>query len=640
MKRSTGTSALWPRLRLAALGAAMLGALAFLLLRLHDVQVRDRDRYLGEQSEMTLRRVRLPSTRGRILDRNGAVLADNRPRYGAALYLDELRAPGRWSNTVEKVFARAWDLSLVVGRKPELDRDAIWRHLRQRRPIPLVAYRNLSPDELARLAEWPEPLAGVDIVVEQDRVYPFGDLACHVIGYAGRDINPDRAAPPATADADAAESGPDETGAAAFDYATHELLGRGGVEKAFDGVLAGRGGAEVLRIDVLGYKRETYPAADPVQGGDVVLSIDAGLQRAAERALGDRRGAAIVLDARNGQVLALASSPRYDLSRFVPSLSSATWRELNEDPERPLLHRALSGAYPAGSVVKPAVALAALGAGAIRPDTEFVCERGFHRNGIHLRCSHGASHGRIAVERALAVSCNAFFVECGLALGWERGLRDAYAALGFGTAPALGIPASAGILPDSAWKKAHTRGRVPWTPGDTANASIGQGMLAVTPMQIALLSLALANDGDVLAPHLVLRAGDVPARADREVVDHVAWRPADLEIVRRGMIDAAGAHGTARRIGLPSLRLAAKTGTAEFDAPDGLEHQHAWIIAYEPWDAPERAYAILAEDSDAGGTTAAYILRDILLHIHPDAAPPPEPDAAPPPEPDAGAEPT
>ncbi len=621
MKRSTGTSALWPRLRLAALGAAMLGALAFLLLRLHDVQVRDRDRYLGEQSEMTLRRVRLPSTRGRILDRNGAVLADNRPRYGAALYLDELRAPGRWSNTVEKVFARAWDLSLVVGRKPELDRDAIWRHLRQRRPIPLVAYRNLSPDELARLAEWPEPLAGVDIVVEQDRVYPFGDLACHVIGYAGRDINPDRAAPPDTADADAAEAGPDESGAAAFDYATHELLGRGGVEKAFDGVLAGRGGAEVLRIDVLGYKRETYPAADPVQGGDVVLSIDAGLQRAAERALGDRRGAAIVLDARNGQVLALASSPRYDLSRFVPSLSSATWRELNEDPERPLLHRALSGAYPAGSVVKPAVALAALGAGAIRPDTEFVCERGFHRNGIHLRCSHGASHGRIAVERALAVSCNAFFVECGLALGWERGLRDAYAALGFGAAPALGIPASAGILPDSAWKKAHTRDRVPWTPGDTANASIGQGMLSVTPMQIALLALALANDGDVLAPHLVLRAGDVPAKADRQVVDHVAWRPADLEIVRRGMVDAAGAHGTARRIGLPSLRLAAKTGTAEFDARDGREHQHAWIIAYEPWDAPERAYAILAEDSDAGGTTAAYILRDILLHIHPDAAP-------------------
>ena len=499
----------------------------------------------------------------------------------------------------------------------------------QRRPIPLVAYRDLSPAELARLAEWPEPLAGVDIVVEQDRVYPFGDLACHVIGYAGRDINPDRAAPPDTADADAAEAGPDETGAAAFDYATHELLGREGVEKAFDGVLAGRGGAEVLRIDVLGYKRETYPSADPVQGGDVVLTLDAGLQRAAERALGDRRGAAIVLDARNGQVLALASAPRYDLSRFVPSLSSATWRELLEDPARPLLHRALSGMYPAGSVVKPAVALAALGAGAIRPDTEFTCERGFHRGGIHLRCSHGASHGRIAVERALAVSCNAFFVECGLALGWERGLRDAYAALGFGTAPALGIPASAGILPDSAWKKAHTRDRVPWTPGDTANASIGQGMLSVTPMQIALLALALANEGDVLAPHLVLRAGGAPARADREVVDHVAWRPADLEIVRRGMIDAAGAHGTARRIGLPSLRLAAKTGTAEFDAPDGLEHQHAWIIAYEPWDAPERAYAILAEDSDAGGTTAAYILRDILLHIHPEAVPA-EPFAPPP----------
>ena len=627
MKSSTGTSALGPRLRLAALAAAMLAALAFLLLRLHDVQVRDRERYLGEQSEMTLRRVRLPSTRGRILDRNGAVLADNRPRYGAALYLDELRAPGGWSNTVEKVYARAWDLARVVGRPPELTRAAIWSHLRQRRPIPLVAYRDLSPAELARLAEWPEPLPGVDVVVDQTRVYPFGDLACHVVGYAGRDINPDRAAPPDTADAD--ETGPDETGAEAFNYATHELLGRAGVEKAFDGVLAGRGGAEVLRIDVLGYKRETYPAADPDHGGDVVLSIDAGLQRAAERALGGLRGAAIVLDARNGQVLALASSPRYDLSLFSPSLPSEVWLRLLEDPDRPLLHRALYGLYPAGSVVKPAVALAALGAGAIRPDTEFTCERGFHRNGIDLRCSHGVSHGRIAVERALAVSCNAFFVECGLALGWERGLRDAYAALGFGTAPALGIPAESGILPDAAWKKARRRG--PWTPGDTANASIGQGDLTVSPMQIALLSLALANEGDILAPHLVLRAGDIPARADREVVDHVAWRPADLEIVRRGMIDAAGAHGTARRIALPSLRLAAKTGTAEFNVHDGLEHQHAWIIAYEPWDAPERAYAILAEDSDAGGTTAAYILREILLHVHPDADDPgaPPDDAAP-----------
>ena len=632
MKSSTGTSALGPRLRLAALAAAAVGALAFLLLRLHDVQVRDRERYLGEQSEMTLRRVRLPSTRGRILDRNGAVLADNRPRYGAALYLDELRAPGKWSNTVEKVYARAWDLARVVGRPPELDRKAIWSHLYQRRPIPLVAYRDLSPAELARLAEWPEPLPGVDVVVDQTRVYPFGDLACHVIGYAGRDINPDRAAPPDTADADAAEAGPDETGAAAFDYATHELLGRGGVEKAFDGVLAGRGGAEVLRIDVLGYKRETYPAADPDHGGDVVLSIDAGLQRAAERALGGLRGAAIVLDAKNGQVLALASAPRYDLSLFSPSLPSNVWSRLLEDPDRPLLHRALSGTYPAGSVVKPAVALAALGAGAIGPGTEFTCAHGFHRGAINVDCSHGASHGSIAVERALAVSCNAFFVECGLALGWERGLRDAYAALGFGTAPALGVPAASGILPDSAWKKAHTRDRAPWTPGDTANASIGQGMLTVSPMQIALLALALANEGNVLAPHLVLRAGGVDAKADRQVVDHVAWRPADLEIVRRGMIDAAGAHGTARRVGLPSLRLAAKTGTAEFDAHDGLEHQHAWIIAYEPWDEPERAYAILAEDSDAGGTTAAYILRDILLAIHPDA----DPDRAPEPGPGGG----
>ena len=554
MSRPTPSPSAGGRLRLGLLGAAFLAALGFLALRLHDIQVRDRDLYLGTQAQMTLRRVRLPATRGKIRDRNGVPLADNAPSFCIALYFDELRAPGRgWSNTVDRIEAQIARVAAIVGRPPGVSRREIAAHLRTRRPIPMVAFEGLDDRELARLAEWPEPLAGVDVLVRQNRVYPFGDMACHVIGYVGRDVNPVRPAPPAGAAApDAAgEFGPDENGAEDFDYALPELVGRDGVEKAFDAVLAGRGGAEVLRIDVSGYKREVHSAGAPRHGSDIALTLDKDLQLHAENALRPNRGAAIVLDARNGDVLALASAPRFDLSTFVPSLPGPVWRRLLEDPDRPLYHRALLGTYPPGSVVKPVVALTALGAGA-------------------------------------------------------------------------------GLLPDSQWKKAHTRDHAPWTAGDTANASIGQGFLLASPMQIARLALALANDGDIVEPRLVRDPGDGRPRTERVVADHVFWRPQDLELVRRGMVDATlPPHGTARRAAVPGLRFAAKTGTAEFDVYRPLpgtrrhvreRHKNAWIIAYAPADAPRYAFAVLAEDSDSGGHTAAAILRTLLLGLFP---PPP-----------------
>ena len=633
MSRPTPSPSAGGRLRLGLLGAAFLAALGFLALRLHDIQVRDRDLYLGTQAQMTLRRVRLPATRGKIRDRNGVPLADNAPSFCIALYFDELRAPGRgWSNTVDRIEAQIARVAAIVGRPPGVSRREIAAHLRTRRPIPMVAFEGLDDRELARLAEWPEPLAGVDVLVRQNRVYPFGDMACHVIGYVGRDVNPVRPAPPAGAAApDAAgEFGPDENGAEDFDYALPELVGRDGVEKAFDAVLAGRGGAEVLRIDVSGYKREVHSAGAPRHGSDIALTLDKDLQLRAEEALRPNRGAAIVLDARNGDVLALASAPRFDLSTFVPSLPGPVWRRLLEDPDRPLYHRALLGTYPPGSVVKPVVALTALGAGAVSPFSTVHCDGRFRRGGIDIRCASRWGHGDVDVRHAIAASCNPFFIECGLRLGWAPALHDAFEALGLGAPPRLGIPAAAGLLPDSQWKKAHTRDHAPWTAGDTANASIGQGFLLASPMQIARLALALANDGDIVEPRLVRDPGDGRPRTERVVADHVFWRPQDLELVRRGMVDATlPPHGTARRAAVPGLRFAAKTGTAEFDVYRPLpgtrrhvreRHKNAWIIAYAPADAPRYAFAVLAEDSDSGGHTAAAILRTLLLGLFP---PPP-----------------
>ena len=615
---SPARSAAAGRLRLAVLAAAFLCGFGRIVLALHDIQVRDSETYAQAQNDATLRRVRLPATRGRIRDRNGAVLAGNRPRYCVAFYLDELRAPGTWSNTVDRVMAQVRRVGGILGREPDVGRADAWNHLRLRRPIPLVAFQDLSEREMARLAECPEPLAGVDFFVRQDRVYPFGDLACHVVGYVGRDVSKPKSGA-------VAGDGPGEDGAEEFDFLLPDLVGRSGVEKAFDAALRGRGGAEVLRIDAVGYKREVLPAASPQPGSDVVLTLDAGLQAAAERALGPRAGAVVAIDAENGDVLALASAPRYDLSAFVPSLRAETWKALVDDPARPLLHRALDGAYAPGSVVKPLVALCALGCGALSPDAELPCDGLFSRGGIRIRCSHRYGHGTptLGIVDAIAFSCNPFFIEAGLRVGWETdggGLRDAFEAVGFGARPDLGIPAGAGLLPSGAWKR-HRHG-VKWLAGDTANVSIGQGFLVATPMQVARLALALANDGTVVAPRLVRDGGDGVAHGERVVEDVLAWPARDVEIVRRGMIAAVESPGgTARRLaGIEGLQVAAKTGTAEYDTvrtAGGVRvrerRKNAWLAGYAPARTPRVAFAVLVEDADSGGSSAAAVARDLLL---------------------------
>ena len=230
-------------LRAGLLLAAMLGALVYLAACLYQIQVRDSHLYIGAQNQTSIRRVRLPATRGRILDRNGLILADNRPRYCAAFYLDELRAPGRWSNTVARVSRQMDAVAAILDRPREIEDAGIWSHLYRRRPIPLIAFRDLDEVALARLAEWPQPLAGVDLFVQQDRVYPYGDLACHIIGYVGKG-NPTEKPAPRPATPEETDNFGDAGTDADFDFYLPDLTGREGIEKSFDAELAGRGDSE------------------------------------------------------------------------------------------------------------------------------------------------------------------------------------------------------------------------------------------------------------------------------------------------------------------------------------------------------------------------------------------------------------
>lgn len=595
-------------IRLALLGAAMLAGFVFLGRRLYGFQVEESSRYAGEQNRISLRRVRLPATRGRILDRNGTVLADNRPSWCIAFYIEELRAAGPWSNTWLRVDAEMDRVAAFLGRPREVSWTGITNHVHASRPIPLVAFRDLTDEELARFCEWDAPPPGTEVFVQPARVYPEGDLACHVIGYVGRG----RPKPPPPGEY------PDDADPQKFNYFYHDLEGVSGVEQTFDAALAGRGGLETLRIDAIGYKREVWPVAEPEPGRDVVLTLDAGLQRAAERALGTNRAAAVVADVRNGDVLALATAPRYDLARFSPFVSSGYMARLSSDPGSPFLNRATSGRYAPGSVVKPVVALAALRAGAIGPGTELVCN-GKHSFGTDARGKESAihctgHHGPLDVRRALAVSCNPFFNETGIRLGWPA-LRRTFDALGFGRAPRIGLRLGGGLLPD----------RPHWVARDTAYVAMGQGELLATPLQVCIMAMALANRGELVRPRLVRDPGTGETDDGRVVLGTMDWDEADMDLVREGMRDAVRTRGgTGRHAAVPGLDVAGKTGTAQYKVRrDGVleNHRHAWMIAYAPAAEPRYAIAVLVEDAPhGGGTDAGPIVRNILLHLFPDYA--------------------
>ncbi len=607
-ERSAGIRIDAGRLRLGVLSATMLLGFIYLGVSLYTIQVSDSELYSDAQDAYSFRRVRLPATRGRIVDRNGKVLADNKPSYCVALYIEELRKPGAWSNTVDHVDALVESISKIIDKPREVDKEAIWAHITRRRAIPLFAFSGLDDTQMARLAEWPGSLPGNDIYVGSERVYPFGDMASHLIGYVGRgqprevvEEEPD---------------GPEEQ--EDFNFYLPDLAGREGIEYACDAQLAGKGGGHLIRVNAVGYKHEIIPGKPAVAGKDVVLTIDSGLQRTAELALDGNRGAAVVLDCLNGDILAMANAPRYDLGDFVPVLSSAVWTSLLNDPDKPLYNRASSGVYPPGSVFKPVVALCGLREHVVDENELYDCTGSIIVGGRTFNCSHRYGHGEVDMRRAIAVSCNPYFISLGMKLGYEPKLHDDCVKLGFGTAPQIGVQTASGLLPSNTWKR--KRFRESWRGGDTANISMGQGYLGATPLQVAMMTAAIAMDGTLVKPRLIRNAGDGAGNHDEAVVTgKMNWSAHDLQIVKGGMYDVLNEpFGTGRRAAVVGVRSAGKTGTAEYT--ENYEHKkHAWMIAFVPFDSPKYAIAIVAEDADSGGQTAAAILKKIFLKLYPDA---------------------
>ena len=485
--------------RLLLLGVVMAICGAVLVGRLWKLQVTQAPEHQARLARQSLRSIRLAGTRGRLLDRNGVPLADNRPSYCLSVYLEELRRPGPRQRTVDAVMDTLYRLAEVMDRPCAIGEKDVWSHLRRRTPLALVAWRDLDTTAMARFAEHESEFPGVSLTVEPVRVYPEGTLAAHLLGYVGR-ADEETLAEEEVADAEAA--GLDAP--APYHYYLPDMAGRSGLEKSLDEDLrAPSGGRLEIQVDVAGFKYQTVEDAsiEPGHGADVTLSVDARIQRAAERALEGQRGAVVILDPRNGDILAMASSPTFNPNDFIPSIKSDRWKSL-QGPDRPLYNRAAAGEYAPGSTFKPITLLAAMHSGKIRPEMRFNCDGAFQLGNARFRCWQTWGHGSIDLAHAVRYSCNVYLYHAGLACGPEEIQRM---ARHFGLGRKTGIELDyerPGLVPDDAWKrKARGEG---WRDGDTCNLSIGQGATLVTPLQSALYAGALANGGTLWKPRLVL----------------------------------------------------------------------------------------------------------------------------------------
>ena len=583
-------SACSPVSRLAGVVLALVFVLGLLHLgfRLWDVQVADAADYGYASARQSVRRVQVGGVRGRILDRRGNVLAGNRPSF-SVVCLPAYFQQRTWAATVDRIVEAVSNMAAVVGQPSPLDRRSIRRHVKQSLAMPLDAWRDVGDGELARVAEHALEAPGFAIRETSERVYPQGSVGAHLLGYVGRD------------------RGDMVAGDEKYSFYAPELRGRAGLENYYDSYLRGVSGERKLLVDARGFAIREWSVVEPKSGPDLMLTVDLSVQRVVERQLEGRRGACAVVDPRTGDVLALASAPGFDPNAFVPVLSRERYERYASDPLKPLLNRVVGGTYAPGSTFKPVVALAGLAIGF--PDSvRYDCTGVFELGPMKLRCASRWGHGGLDLRQALMKSCNPFFCNLGLEIGTNAVCMAARAfGLGAGTGLDFGIDA-AGTVPDAGWKM-RTYGEK-WFQGDLAQMSIGQGMLLVTPLQMALVAGAIGT-GFRVTPHL--KAGIVSERTP------LPFAPEHLGVVRDGMRMVVNGDGRVRGTGWRggdgvAVSVSGKTGTAEVGR-GASRRKNTWFIAYAPSEKPSVAVALVIENGESGGGTAAPCVAAILKCI-------------------------
>ena len=573
--------------RAACVVTAVVFAFGLLQLgfRLKEIQVDGAADFSYASARQSVRRVQVGGRRGRILDRNGTALADNRTSLTIVCRPAAFQRR-TWEATATELERAIGAVAARIGRASPLSARTIRRHVDQSLAMPLTVWGDVGERELAVFSEHEREFPGFAVEETDVRRYPNGTLAAHLLGYVGRDRRKS------------------EAGDERFNFVSPEMCGRAGLELYYDSFLRGVPGERKVTVDARGFAIRDWTVTEPQAGPDLMLTLDAEIQREAELQLRGLRGACAVIDPRSGDVLALASSPAFDPNDFVPTLSSELYAKLVADASKPLLNRATGGLYAPGSTFKPITALAGLKMG-VPPDAIYRCDGVYELGGLRLHCASRWGHGALDLRSALMKSCNPFFCNLGTDVG-TNALAHAARAFGLGGRTGLdfGVDA-AGVVPDGDWKQ-RTYGER-WFPGDLAQMAIGQGMLLVSPLQMARVAGALGT-GRLVTPRL---KRDLQVSSSR-----LPFPDGDLAVVREGMRMVVAGDGESRGTGWRGgegvpVAVSGKTGTAEVGR-GATRRKNTWFIAYAPSEAPRVAAALVVEDGESGGGTAAPKVGAIL----------------------------
>ncbi len=586
------------RLLLCAMLALVGGGL--LAARLAYLQVVRHADFQAQAEDNRIALVPVPPTRGLILDRNGLLMAEN-----IAYYTLEL-APSRFSRLEQTVA----DLAGLVEITPRDVRR--FRRLLEdsRRLEPLPIKSRLTDEEVAKIAANRYRLPGIEIRARLFRSYPHGELAGHLIGHIGRISQADR-------------KRLDDAGELSrYLGATH--IGKAGIEHAYERLLHGRPGYDEVEVSAAGRVMRTLSRRPPVNGADLTLTIDLRLQALTEQLFNGRRGALVAIEPSSGEVLAFVSQPGFDPNLFVDGIDPTSWQALNDDPDKPLLNRALRGTYPPGSTYKPFMALAALESGMRRPG-DITLDPGYFQLGEHrFRDSRPDGHGSVDLHKSIVVSSDTYYYKLAYEMGVDR-IHGFMKAWGFGQKTGIDLEHEAtGVLPSSEWKQRRFRQK--WLPGESPSIGIGQGYNAFTMLQLAHATATLANGGQPMRPRLMRASqvsGSPPEFAPAEPGEPIAVKPEHLRLVTRAMIDV-NRFGTSRIVfNEAGYQAAGKTGTAQvigirqnekYDVRKVAERHrdHSLFIAFAPAVSPKIALAVIVENGGFGAQAAAPIARAVF----------------------------
>jgi len=560
----------------------IIGFSSIAIMNLFYMQILKNISYEEKAKENSIKGLVQPAPRGVFFDRNFNVVVSNKPSFAVQI------TPAFYDRNNDKI------IESVLGVSDGYIDEILQSNRIYSKYLPRKIKRNVDFKFIAWFEENEEFLTGVDYIVELQRDYAFDICGAHMFGYI-KEISSDQYQNYRNL------------------YDLGDLVGYNGIEKTYENLLRGKKGSKFTLIDsnqkTIGRYLEGRQDIEPIKGNDLVLTIDADLQKLAEKLLEGKRGAIVAIEPATGEVLAFASAPKYDLSVFGTVTSSKEWAKLNNDKEKPMFNRATMSIYSPGSTFKPLAALAALEEGVITKSTKIFCGGYFQFGNRKFHCM--ASHGRVNIVEAIEKSCNTFFYQLILRIGLDKWAEYSH-KFGFGEKSELDIGEEiAGNVPDSKYYD-RVFGKNKWTDGYVVNLGIGQGELSVTPVQLAKYVAMIANNGRTGKPHLVkgIVYSDthqfVPI--DPQMIDANISQES-FDIVKEGMFKVVNGDGSAKWIKRNDIKIAGKTGTSQ----NPFGEDHALFIGFAPFDDPKIAVSVVIENAGFGSTHAAPIARDLIV---------------------------